>query len=163
MKPANTLIALGALGCLLGVATGAFGAHALEQAVSPDRMGTWEKAVDYLFVHSLGLVLVGILDRFEPRACHRWAGRLMLAGIALFSGSLFALVLSGTTIIWGLLSGTWFGLEKIAQIPFLNSMIIDQIDSFAESNQTFMMFLCFTIGVIHLSIAHGMRALRVII
>jgi V/A-type H+-transporting ATPase subunit I len=72
------------------------------------------------------------------------------------------LVLSGTTIIWGLLSGTWFGLEKIAQIPFLNSMIIDQIDSFAESNQTFMMFLCFTIGVIHLSIAHGMRALRVL-
>ncbi len=70
-------------------------------------------------------------------------------------------VLSGTTIVLGLLSGTWFGLEQIAQIPFFNSMIIEQIDSFAESNQTFMMFLCFTIGVIHLSIAHGMRALRI--
>ena len=97
MRQADTFIAIGALGCLLGVATGAFGAHALEQAVSPDRLATWEKAVDYLFVHSLGLVLVGILERFEPRACHRWAGGLMLAGIALFSGSLFVLVLSGVT------------------------------------------------------------------
>ena len=91
------MIALGALGCLLGVATGAFGAHALEQAVSPDRLDTWEKAVDYLFVHSLGLLLVGILERLEARTCHRWAGGLMLAGILLFSGSLFALVLSGVT------------------------------------------------------------------
>lgn len=94
---ANTFIALGALGCLLGVATGAFGAHALEQAVSADRLGTWEKAVDYLFVHSLGLILVGVLDRVEARPCHRRAGVLMLAGIVLFSGSLFTLVLSGVT------------------------------------------------------------------
>ena len=99
MKAAGTFIALGALGCLLGVATGAFGAHALEQAVSPERLGTWEKAVDYLFVHSLGLVLLGILERLETKACHRWAGGLMLAGIALFSGSLFALVLSGVTAL----------------------------------------------------------------
>jgi uncharacterized membrane protein YgdD (TMEM256/DUF423 family) len=97
MNHGNTLIALGALGCLLGVATGAFGAHALEQSVSPGRLDTWEKAVDYLFVHSLGLILAGILDRLEARACHRWAGGLMIAGIVLFSGSLFALVLSGVT------------------------------------------------------------------
>ena len=95
LSRANVCTALGAVGCLLGVATGAFGAHALEQAVSPDRLGTWEKAVDYLFVHSLGLIMVGILDRFEPRPCHPWSGGLMLAGIVLFSGSLFALVLSG--------------------------------------------------------------------
>lgn len=99
MKLGNILIALGALGCLLGVATGAFGAHALEQAVSPDRLDTWEKAVDYQFVHSLGLMLIGVLERLEARACHRWSGGLMLAGIALFSGSLFALVLSGVTAL----------------------------------------------------------------
>ena len=97
MNQGNILVSLGALGCLLGVATGAFGAHALEQAVSPDRLDTWEKAVDYLFVHSLGLLLAGLLERLEPRACHRWAGGLMLGGILLFSGSLFALVLSGAT------------------------------------------------------------------
>jgi uncharacterized membrane protein YgdD (TMEM256/DUF423 family) len=99
MKLTDAFTALGALGCLLGVATGAFGAHALEHLVSADRLDTWGKAVDYLFVHSLGLVLVGILDRFEPRACHRWAGGMMLVGIALFSGSLFALVLSGVTAL----------------------------------------------------------------
>jgi len=97
MKQADSFIVIGALGCLLGVAAGAFGAHALEQTVSPDRLATWEKAVDYLFIHSLGLVLVGILERVESRACHRRAGGLMLAGIALFSGSLFALVLSDVT------------------------------------------------------------------
>ena len=95
LNRAEVLTALGALGCLLGVATGAFGAHALEHAVSPERLGTWEKAVDYLFVHSLGLIMIGMLDRFEPRPCHTWSGGLMLAGIILFSGSLFALVLSG--------------------------------------------------------------------
>lgn len=99
MRLADTFTALGALGCLIGVATGAFGAHALEQFVSADRLDTWEKAVDYLFVHSLGLLLIGTLDRFEPKACHRWAGGLMLAGIVLFSGSLFALVLSGVTAL----------------------------------------------------------------
>jgi uncharacterized membrane protein YgdD (TMEM256/DUF423 family) len=95
LNRADLFTTLGAVGCLLGVATGAFGAHALEHAVSPDRLGTWEKAVDYLFVHSLALIMVGILDRFETRSCHRWAASLMLAGIVLFSGSLFALVLSG--------------------------------------------------------------------
>ena len=99
MNRTNTYIVLGALGCFLGVATGAFGAHALEQSVSADRLDTWGKAVDYLFVHSLGLILVGILDRLEPKPCHRWAGGLMLVGIVLFSGSLFALVLSGVTAL----------------------------------------------------------------
>mgnify|MGYP001825951831 CR=1 FL=1 len=99
MMRTNTYIVLGALGCFFGVATGAFGAHALEQAVSAERLDTWGKAVDYLFVHSLGLVLVGLLDKFESKPCHRWAGGLMVVGIALFSGSLFALVLSGVTAL----------------------------------------------------------------
>jgi uncharacterized membrane protein YgdD (TMEM256/DUF423 family) len=99
LNRANVFTALGAVGCLLGVATGAFGAHALEQMVTPDRLGTWEKAVDYLFVHSLGLIMVGMLDRFEQRPCHPWSGGLMLAGIVLFSGSLFALVLSDLKVL----------------------------------------------------------------
>jgi uncharacterized membrane protein YgdD (TMEM256/DUF423 family) len=99
MNTPNSFTALGALGCLLGVVTGAFGAHALEQIVSPDRLDAWEKAVDYLFFHSLGLLMVGILDRLESRPCHRLAGLLMLVGIVLFSGSLFALVLSGVTAL----------------------------------------------------------------
>ena len=88
-------ITTGALGCMAGVITGAFGAHALEQALSPDRLQTWGKGVDYLFVHALGLILLGVLETAAPKRCHRVAGVLMMAGIGLFCGSLFVLVLSG--------------------------------------------------------------------
>lgn len=71
-------------------------------------------------------------------------------------------VLSVTTLLWGLVTGTWFGYEKIGQLPFLNVMIIDQINSFADFNQDFMMYFCFVIGIIHLSIAHAIRAFKVI-
>lgn len=87
-------VAAGALCCMAGVITGAFGAHALEQVLSPERLQTWEKGVDYLFVHALGLVLLGVLEKTGPKKCHRVAGVLMMAGILLFSGSLFVLVLS---------------------------------------------------------------------
>jgi V/A-type H+-transporting ATPase subunit I len=71
-------------------------------------------------------------------------------------------VLGATTLLWGLITGTWFGYEKIAQFPFLDVMIIDQINSFADFNQDFMMYLCFVICIIHLSIAHAIKAFKVI-
>jgi V/A-type H+-transporting ATPase subunit I len=61
-------------------------------------------------------------------------------------------VLSGTTIVWGVLTGTWFGSEKIAELPLVKAFVIDQIDSFSYSNQSFMMKLTFIIGVVHLSV-----------
>jgi V/A-type H+-transporting ATPase subunit I len=66
-------------------------------------------------------------------------------------------VLSGTTIIWGILSGTYFGSEQIAAIPFFNNLIISEIASFGVDNISFMMHLSFLIGAIHLTIAHGIR------
>lgn len=66
------------------------------------------------------------------------------------------------TVVWGVISGNWFGFARIAQIPFLNRMVIDRIDSFAEDNSAFMTYLCFIIAVIHLSIAHGIRAFKII-
>ncbi|MCK4447359.1 MAG: V-type ATP synthase subunit I, partial [Candidatus Marinimicrobia bacterium] len=75
-------------------------------------------------------------------------------------------ILGGATVVWGLLSGTWFGLERIAQIPFLKKCIIPSISSFDLSkhsfndNQNFMMHLCFLIGAIHLTVAHLTSALR---
>ncbi len=71
-------------------------------------------------------------------------------------------LLSGATVIWGALTGTWFGLERIARLPFLNSLVIDNINSFVGSNQIFMIYLCFFIGAIHLTIAHGIRVFRFI-
>jgi V/A-type H+-transporting ATPase subunit I len=98
-------------------------------------------------------------------------GVLFLAGIFLarrkfkrLPGEPFFLgyVLSIATIIWGAVTGTWFGFEKIAQIPFLNSLIIDDINSFVVENQSFMMYLCFLIGIIQLTIAHLIVAFRYI-
>jgi V/A-type H+-transporting ATPase subunit I len=75
-------------------------------------------------------------------------------------------VLSGATIIWGALSGTYFGSEAIAQLPILNVMVNPNISSFNLSssgfndNQTFMISLCFLIGAIHLTIAHLLVAIK---
>jgi len=70
-------------------------------------------------------------------------------------------VLSAVTILWGAVTGTWFGYEKIGQLPFFSTLIIDKINSFVDTNQIFMMYLCFIVGVIHLGIAHGIAALKV--
>jgi V/A-type H+-transporting ATPase subunit I len=66
-------------------------------------------------------------------------------------------VLSGSTIIWGVLSGTYFGSEQIAAIPFLNRLIVPEVASFGVDNISFMMHLSFLIGAIHLTIAHTIK------
>ncbi len=71
-------------------------------------------------------------------------------------------VLSGATIVWGVLSGTYFGSEKIAAIPFINHLIIPDIASFGFDNISFMMHLSFLIGSIHLTVAHVIRFVRFI-
>lgn len=71
-------------------------------------------------------------------------------------------VLSGATIAWGVMSGTYFGSESIAAIPFLNNLIVEDISSFGVDNINFMMHLSFLIGAIHLTIAHGIRIVQFI-
>lgn len=71
-------------------------------------------------------------------------------------------VLSGATILWGVFSGTYFGSEQIAAMPFFNNLIIPEIASFGVNNISFMMHLSFLIGAIHLTIAHGIRAFQFI-
>jgi uncharacterized membrane protein YgdD (TMEM256/DUF423 family) len=98
MLPAAKLfVVLGALAAALGVALGAFGAHALKARLSGDMLAVWQTAVQYHLLHALGLVAVGLLAQHLPASVPvRIAGWLMLAGIVLFSGSLYALALSGT-------------------------------------------------------------------
>lgn len=87
-----------ATGALLGgaaVALGAFGAHGLKtRGVTPDLLAVFETAARYHLVHALAIVAVAwAADRF-PGACVTAAGWLFLGGILLFSGSLYALVLT---------------------------------------------------------------------
>ena len=80
-------------GLLLALATifGAFGAHALKAQLSPDRLEVYETAVRYHFFHALGLLGIGLTLRFVDASPIRWAAVLVLVGVILFSGSLYAL------------------------------------------------------------------------
>jgi uncharacterized membrane protein YgdD (TMEM256/DUF423 family) len=82
------------------VALGAFGAHALKARVGPDAIAVWQTAVNYHAWHALGLFGVGVLMMRFPRArglrCTAW---LFVAGIALFSGSLYALALGAPATV----------------------------------------------------------------
>ena len=80
-------------GFLLALATvfGAFGAHALKSQLSADRLQVYETAVRYHFFHALGLLGIGLTLRFVDASPIRWAAVLVLIGIVLFSGSLYAL------------------------------------------------------------------------
>ncbi len=90
------LILCGALVLALGVAAGAFGAHGLRRLVAPDLLEVWRTAAQYQLIHGAGLLLVAALwPRLAPSPA-AWAGGLMLAGLIVFSGSLYALVLTGT-------------------------------------------------------------------
>jgi uncharacterized membrane protein YgdD (TMEM256/DUF423 family) len=82
-----------ALGGFVGVAFGAFGAHALQRRVTPERLVTFETGVRYLFVHALALGLVVAVRTWAPdTAASATAGIAFIVGIMLFSGSLFLLV-----------------------------------------------------------------------
>ncbi|QJC53147.1 DUF423 domain-containing protein [Paenibacillus albicereus] len=91
-------LAFGALYALVGVALGAFGAHGLEDHVEPDRLEIFETGVRYQMYHAIGLILLAFAaSMLGDRKPLRLAGRLMQAGIWIFSGSLYVLVLSGVT------------------------------------------------------------------
>lgn len=88
--------ALGSLSAFLAVALGAFGAHALKARLDANMLAVFETGVRYQMVHALALLAVGW-------ACTRWpgpavttSGWLFLVGTVFFSGSLYALALTGT-------------------------------------------------------------------
>lgn len=88
-------LALGGLNALIAVGCGAFAAHGLRSRVGPEMVAVFETGARYQMYHGLGLVLVGLLALHRPSGLLAAAGWLHLAGILIFSGSLYALVLSG--------------------------------------------------------------------
>ena len=93
---ARTALTLAALLMFVAVAAGAFGAHALKSRLSPEMSAVWQTAVQYHAWHALGLAIVALLTIHVPeRAGLALAGWLFVAGIALFSGSLYAMALTG--------------------------------------------------------------------
>ncbi len=89
---ANKLVAFGALNGLISVAAGAFGAHALKQRLDARSLEIFETAARYQMFHALAMVLCGVLVARGATT----AGWVFQAGIVIFSGSLYALALTGT-------------------------------------------------------------------
>ena len=123
----KNLIILASLAALLAVAFGAFGAHGLKDRLSEADMAIYRTAVDYHMWHALGLAMIGLLAERHPEAPgFRWAGWAMIVGLLLFSGSLYALSLSGLRWLgmitplgglsfmagWALVAMTLLGMPK---------------------------------------------------
>lgn len=91
-------VVLGSIGGFLSVALGAFGAHGLKDVLPPNMLENYQTAVQYQMMHSLGLICIAILSKWlSPSALLRWAGWMLLAGIIIFSGSLYILSITGIT------------------------------------------------------------------
>lgn len=107
-------LAAGGFAALAAVALGAFGAHALKTRLSAEMLAVWHTGVEYHAYHSLGLLAVGLVAAQLPESTLlKWSGWLMLAGILLFSGSLYALALSGER---------WLGaITPIGGVAFLGA------------------------------------------
>ena len=88
-------IVLGSLSACLAVAAGAFGAHALKGSFGPEALLTWETAARYQMYHALAMLAVGLAAQALRTTSLRVAGLLFLIGTLVFSGSLYALVLTG--------------------------------------------------------------------
>jgi len=103
-KETDAAITLAIAGLLIAVATalGAFGTHALKPVLPPARFESFEIGVTYHFFHALGLLAVGFAQRVHPEVSGlRWTSRLILIGLTLFSGSIYALTFGAPR---------WFGM-----------------------------------------------------
>ena len=90
----RALIGAGALLGFLGVAAGAFGAHAIRERVTPDRLDNWKTAADYQLWHALATIASGLIAVRWASGSAAAAGWCFVAGVVVFSGSLYALALT---------------------------------------------------------------------
>ena len=95
----RTFLWVGALAGFVGVALGAFGAHGLRTRLSAEMLAVFETGVRYQMYHAFAILIVALAAARIDGWLIRSAGWLFTAGIVLFSGSLYALALSGVTVL----------------------------------------------------------------
>src|SRR5215467_4402302 len=96
----RTFLLIGSVLGFLGVVFGAFGAHALRSRLSAEMLAVFETAVRYQMYHTFAvLVVAAVIGRIGDAAWLVLAGWFFVAGILLFSGSLYALTLTGIGIL----------------------------------------------------------------
>lgn len=93
---ASRFVVIASILAAVGVGLGAFGAHVLEPRLAPRMLSIFHTAVQYHLIHALGLLGTGILLMHRASALLRLAAWMFVAGIVVFSGSLYVLSISGT-------------------------------------------------------------------
>jgi len=107
---------IGAVAAAIAVAAGAFGAHGLESRVTPKRLDTFETGVKYQMYHALALFVVAWASTQFAAPAVSYAGYCFTAGILIFSGSLYLLVLTDTS---------WLGaITPIGGVAFIIGWIL---------------------------------------
>ena len=94
---AKLFLAIGSISGALGVMLGAFGAHGLKEKLSEKMLANWMTGVEYHFYHTFAILAVGLLAMHVQPKFLSGSGWAFVAGIAIFSGSLYAMALSGIT------------------------------------------------------------------
>jgi uncharacterized membrane protein YgdD (TMEM256/DUF423 family) len=95
----KTFFALGAfLGCI-GVAAGAFGAHALQARLSAEQMNWFELAARYQMIHALALIAAAWAAQRWPSGMVNAGGWLLFVGVLIFCGTLYAMAFGGPRIL----------------------------------------------------------------
>lgn len=122
----RTFLLLGSLFGFFGVALGAFGAHALKHSLTPEMLAIFETAVRYQMYHSFALLAVAFfVDEFPSM---KYSGRLFGAGIIIFSGSLYTLLLTGIK--------TFGMITPIGGLCFLAGWIVLFVSAFKKETET---------------------------
>jgi len=115
----------------LSVALGAFAAHGLKGMISDHAIATFETAVRYQFYHAFALLATGILYKDLKFSTTIWAGRFFIAGIVLFSGSLYCLSVIQAAVQPGY---KWIGaITPFGGICFLAGWFLLFLASFKKS------------------------------
>jgi uncharacterized membrane protein YgdD (TMEM256/DUF423 family) len=96
--PRSLLLAAAVLG-FSGVALGAFGAHALRQRLSPELLAVYQTGVQYHLVHAVAALTVALMVAQRPLTAFLAAGWLFVAGVVVFSGSLYVLAITGVRVL----------------------------------------------------------------
>lgn len=90
-----TIFRFAAFAMALGVVLGAFGAHALKARLTPEDLAIWQTGVQYHLLHAVALVAIAAMWPMLDGAMSVWGVRLIMAGVIVFSTSLYLLVLTG--------------------------------------------------------------------
>jgi uncharacterized membrane protein YgdD (TMEM256/DUF423 family) len=124
---AKVFLVLGGVNAALVVVLGAFGAHGLKTRITSDMMAVYQTAVSYHATHALGLIAIGVIALWFPGSGFlKLAGWTMCVGIALFSGSLYVLSVTGAR---------WLGaITPIGGMAFILAWVLFCIAVIKASN-----------------------------